>query len=376
MVPTPTSPDRKLPALVYLTQMRYPSPAAHSIQISRTVAALGKFTKVYVVVKELGSGVAAAEKQYGLDFEGRVEFVQCTPRFGMLGMLWLAWRMSRIIGGPFVFYTRTYSFARKLIRTKRWHKRPVFFESHKKRGYFKEDKVDASGFTNLRNEEEAKNESRETIDEVYLGADQVFFLHDHSREIAARDLGLKNAVWNWYGVDLSRVGSPGVQPRFDFIYCGSVTRGKLVGLLLDAAANLTRPFAFHIYGKCDEETRLWLEKEISARGLSRQVVYQGMLPFAELQKRLPEYRTGIATMEGIKVVDYIENGLSLVIPDIVSYREIFGDDDVYFFKSDDAADLANAMQASLDNPERRSVSAETVRPYSLEERARRIVGGL
>lgn len=357
-------------SLVYVTHMTYPSFAAHAIQISRTVSALGRLARVRLIVKKMARSVGDAEKMYDLELRDQVEFIEFRARFGILGVAWMVWRMCRDNPGPFVFYTRSYEFAKHLIRLRPWHRRQVFFESHKKLGYHKEDFVEASEFSGERGAQEADNEPIELIQRVYKQSDCVFFLHEHSREIAAAELGLRRTVWNWYGIDMTKP-LPERVAKFDFIYCGSVSKGKLVSLLLDAAALMRKPFSFHIFGRCDEATRTWLNGEIAARNLGASLSYEGMLPFSELQDRLPDYRFGIATMQGIKVVDYMENGLTLVIPRIVSHEEVFGDDEVCYYIPDDATDLARAMSECLAS-DRRRVSTELRERFSLANRAQRI----
>jgi glycosyltransferase involved in cell wall biosynthesis len=370
------SPDIKTgsaetPALVYFTHMCYPSPAAHAIQISRTVAALAGHARVYVIVKRMEGDIEEAESLYNLRLRGRVEFIPFNPRFGLLGMLCLLRRIGRQVGGRCVFYTRSYALAAKLIRLRFWHGRRVFFESHKKMGYHKEDFVPNSSFSAVRNAQEASNESRQLIEHIYKSSDCVFFLHEHSRKIAEQDLNLNNTVWNWYGIDDTRT-PPERDGPYDFVYSGSVSKGKLVTLLLDASARLDRPFTFHIYGRCDAATQQWLEAEIDRRQLAGKVAYMGSLAFSELQRRLPDYRFGIATMEGIKVIDYMENGLTLVIPRNASHEEVFGDADVCYYQADDAGDLARAMRDCLQAEPRRRVSERLLHAFSLGARAGRI----
>lgn len=360
-------------SLVYVTHMTYPSVAAHAIQISRTVSALARLAKVYLIVKRMGGSVADAEKMYDLRLGGGLKIVTCRSRFGLLGMAWLVWKSCRRAPGPGVFYTRSYGFAKDLIRLRPLHGRQVFFESHKKMGFYKEDFVSGSEFNKERGTQEADNEPIELIKKVYMESDCVFFLHDHSRKIAAEDLGLRRTVWNWYGIDVEKP-LPNREAKYDFIYCGSVSKGKLVSLLLDAAAKMEGTFTFHIFGRCTDETRRWLEAEIVTRGLGACLSYEGILPFSELQQRLADYRFGVATMEGIKVIDYIENGLTLVIPRNASYEEVFGDDDVCYYEADNASDLARAMSACTDSRGRRQrVSEEIRQQFSLKNRAERIV---
>jgi hypothetical protein len=48
-------------------------------------------------------------------------------------------------------------------------------------------------------------------------------------------------------------------------------------------------------------------------------------------------------MEGIKVVDYLENGLTPIIPRLGTYAGVFKDDQVIYFAPDVPESLADAL---------------------------------
>jgi hypothetical protein len=272
------------------------------------------------------------------------------------------------VTGPQVFYARRYPIASALLRSRCLHGRPVVFETHKKAGFRKEDAVDGSPFAEQRAAVESRNHSFRLMRRVYTGADGVAFLHEHSMKAAGARLPLRRAVSLWYGVDAERLELGGERPH-ELVFCGSLGDGKLFDLVPEALRQTRGSARIDVFGGSAGEIRRW-QARAADMGLGTRLHFLGRVPYREMRERLRHYRYGILTMEGLKVVDYLENGVVPILPRIPSFSELFPEGDVQFYRSDDAASLAGCIDASLARPFDNSALRRVARQHSLDRRVR------
>lgn len=335
-------------SLIYLQPMvGYPTAEVHSVQVTRTVGALGKSVDVLLVVGSLSVDPEALQTAvldyYGVEFGPRVRVITVPGR--RLQGLSFPLALREILGQApeaDAFYTRSYLMARRLLRYRRLHKRKVFFESHKKMGYLREDPIPESPYATIRDRFESRNEPRKLIQHVYSQADCVFFLHRHSLEVARRDLALQSADELWYGFQDGAPVEGLSKDRDAFVYSGSLEEHKLFVLLMDALDQVQTDVRVAVYGG-DSSQIADLRRRVAARPCGNRLDLLGWRKPTDLQAQLGGYQYGIALQEGLKVVDYIENGLIPIVPDIPSYREVLDDRHAVFFRPDDPTSLAEAL---------------------------------
>jgi hypothetical protein len=360
------------PAVVYWMPIQYPNTKAHSIQVTRTVHALSARRDVHLVVQKTRRERAwrdAVRDVYGIEPGPGFHLHELPAAWLRAPLFPLALRaMARRVTGPQVFYARRYPIASALLRTRRLHGRPVVFETHKKAGFRKEDAVDDSPFAEQREAVESRNHSFRLMRRVYTGADGVAFLHEHSMKAAGARLPLRRAVPLWYGVDVERLELAGERPR-ELVFCGSLGDGKLFDLVPEALRQTQGSVAIDVFGGSAGEIRRW-QARAADMGLGTRLHFLGRVPYREMRERLRQYRYGILTMEGLKVVDYLENGVVPLLPKIPSFSELFSEGDVQFYQSDDAASLAGCIDASLAGPFDNSALARIARQHSLDHRVR------
>jgi glycosyltransferase involved in cell wall biosynthesis len=369
-------------SLIYLQPMNgYPTAQVHSVQITRTVGELGKYADVLLVVGSLSVEPqqlrAAVRDYYGVEFGPRVRVITMSGQRlqGLSFPLALRKLMAHAPSGA-VFYTRSYPMARRLLRYRWMHKRKVFFETHKKMGYLKEDPVADSPYAAIRRRFEERNESLELIQRVYSQADCVFFLHRHSLEVARRDLALRDADELWYGLH----GEPPVQDpaedRDAFVYSGSLEEHKLFVLLMDAIDQVHTDVRVSVYGG-DSDQIADLRRRAVGRPCGKRLDFLGWRRPTDLLTQLRRYRFGIALQEGLKVVDYFESGLVPIVPDIPSYRDVLDERHACFFHPDSPEHLAQALDHAVG---RARVEPAAIRElcdtYSVECRAEKILAKL
>ncbi len=365
-------------SLIYLQPMSYPGEKTHTIQITRTVAALGEHVDVLLVV-----GSLTVEPEYLKDAVRRIYGVELGPRVRAIEVRrwWLVeplfpFALRKILsaaGGRADYYTRSFPIARRLLRYQWWHGGRVFLETHKKAGYLKEDPVPDSRYLRIRNRFERTNDPRWRIRRIYSRVDCLFFLHRHSLEAVARDQAVRGAEHLWYG--LQPPASEPAHGRHGFVYCGSVVEHKLFDLLLDALDRVKMEVRVSVYGA--EPSRVAkLKKTTAGRPCWARLVFHDRRDHADLQGLLRAYQYGVALQEGLKVVDYLENGLTPIVPDLPSYREVLDERHALFFRADDPDSLARR----LDGVDQRTADPAAVRElldtFSVERRAQKILARL
>lgn len=366
-------------SLVYVTGMEYPNQKAHSIQITRTAVALSRLTNVYLVVSRLSCETPAlaeeVRQRYGVDLGEGVRVIPTGHRH-VRGPVFVAFllKLLRLVPEDFAFYTRSYRVARRLLRYRWFHRKKILFESHKKAGYLKEDPVEGSPYASIRADFEATNEDRGLIEAVYRGADCVFFLHKHSMELVRSQIPLRDADFLWYGLGAFNRAPSAERPE-EFMYCGGLAPNKLVGLVLEALRLTTRVKRLDIFGGTPNQLQE-LETAIRSAGLEGKVRLMGYRPFAQLREEMGKYRYGLATLEGIKVADYVEAGCVPIIPRIPSYTDVFLENDVRFFQADRADDLARVLDDSATFGPSNDGLKRVSDAYSLGKRVDKIVARL
>lgn len=336
--------------LVYLMNTSFPTTKAHGRQVARRLASLGPNAAATLVVNDLacpeGELRAAVLERYGTALPAGCRAL-AVPKKRLTGLAfwWTLKGILRATPPDAVFYTRSYRLAARLIRSRWWHKRPVFFESHKQSGWRKEDPVEGSPYAVLRKGLERVNEPLSLIKKVYRGADKVFFLHAHSRDWAERELGV-HGEHLWYALDPPPVVAPTEERPGAFVYAGSLADEKLFPLLLDALERArdmgAPPLTVDVYGGSDAAVAA-RRAEAARRGVGDWLAFKGRVEPAALGPVLEGYKFGLGLMQGIKAADYAERGCIPLVPSIPSHTVLFLPNQAVFFKPDDAEDLGRVL---------------------------------
>ena len=118
------------------------------------------------------------------------------------------------------------------------------------------------------------------------------------------------------------------------------------------------------------------------------VTYMGWRPYSELADNqaaadvlvLPNSaKSEISALftSPLKLFTYMASGKSIIASDLPSLREVLDEKSTYFFKPDDAADLASKIEYALANPkesaEKARIAGEVVVGYTWDARARSIL---
>lgn len=335
------------PSVVYMMNTEYPNFKAHSVQITKMLFSLSQHTNVIFICNALTVEKSKLHEeilnQYGIDL-ARVEF-RAIPKNKLVGVsfFFTLKKIVNSIGNNFVFYTRSYNLAKRLSRSKFIHNKLVILESHKKSGYYKEDIVINSSYEKQRGDFEKSNKDVSVLKKIYKSVDGIVFTSNDSRKIAEKDLGLRHTAYTWYPLIQH---SCTVQPDKTIIYSGSLGKNKLIELLLDALANTQTDVVIDLIGGSSSDVERVM-KEADERGVLNNLRFLERIPSRELPRLLCQYTFGLSLMEGLKVTDYIECGLTPVIPKIPMYMEIFNSENAIFFEPDSPASLSEKL-TSLD----------------------------
>ena len=326
----------------------YPNSKAHSIQVTKILYCLSQFTDITFVCNRITSSrenlYIDIINQYGIDLS-RVKFEEIKKKkltgisflFSLIKILSLASKNT-------VFYTRSYSLAKRLSRTKFIHKKCVILESHKKSGYYKEDSVPSSVYEKQRKSFEIDNKNKKTLQRIYKMVDGVTFTSLESKKIVEKDLGLQNTEYIWHPLFPHICDN---RSRKGVVYSGSLGANKLIELLLDALVAAKCDVVVEMIGGSPQDIER-VGKEAECRGVGRNLKFHDRVPHRALPDFLSRYKYGLSLMEGLKVSDYVECGLVPIIPRIPMYTEIFSQDSAVFFEPDNAQHLGNIL-ASFDS---------------------------
>ncbi len=331
--------------LVYLMNTEYPNRKAHSVQLTKLLASLAPWYTVDAYFAGLTVPPEAihqaAKEQYGHSLD-HVRFHEA-GKGSMTGLRFFLtlWRILKETPPDAFFYTRKFGVASKIIATRFLHGRKVVIESHKKDGYLKEERVESNRYAHIRGRWEKEKRGSAELRRVYRNADLVLFTSPGSEAVVRKDEpGMASAVI-WYPLD-PKHGLGGERPR-RFVYCGSLMQSKLIDMLLDALAACPPEITVDCYGGKEADLAR-VRGELAARGLENRFILKGWLPYTELERILPQYQYGLTTMEGIKVVDYLEYGVIPLCSRVNTYTGVFGDAFPYF-TPDSPESLARLMCA-------------------------------
>ena len=167
------------------------------------------------------------------------------------------------------------------------------------------------------------------------------------------------------------------------VYTGTPSRDKGINVLLEAAGLLPENIRIiSVGGSKNDIEMLKNEKNFDKIHWIPQVSHD----------KIPDYLAAadilVAPFSGknswttlytspLKIPEYLASGKAIVISDLPSVREFVSDNEVFFFKADDAADLAQTIEGVLKNSEimlqkgnRAKIKA---RDYSWHRRAKTII---
>jgi glycosyltransferase involved in cell wall biosynthesis len=353
------------PTLIYLMNTEYPNRKAHSIQITKLMASLAPWYSIEAYFSRLAvpadSVRQAAKRQYGHDLS-HVRF-HALGRGTMQGLRFFPalWRILRETPENSFFYTRKFGAASKIILTRFLHGRKVVIESHKKDGYYKEELVPESRYGHIRRKWETEKRDESELNSVFKGADLALFTSAASEAAVKKNLpGLVSSAV-WYPLD-PKTAFGGDRPE-RFVYCGSLAENKIIDLLFDALALCPPEVHIDCYGgEPDDVARV--TRRLEELGITDRFRLKGWRPYAELSQVLPRYRYGLTTMEGIKVVDYLEQGIIPILSRVGTYTGVFGDSLPYY--TPDSPESLAALMRDIDSlPVDMKVLQEKVTRYSL-----------
>jgi hypothetical protein len=77
--------------------------------------------------------------------------------------------------------------------------------------------------------------------------------------------------------------------------------------------------------------------------------------------------------EGMKVVDYLESGLTPIVPDTPAYRDVFDDRHVIYYPPDGPQQLAEVLDSCESRVRDQSVLRDFCAAHSIERRAQTIL---
>lgn len=360
------------PPIVYFMNTEYPNGKAHSIQVTKMLFALSQFTEVTFVCNKLTvekeSLYGAIKEQYGFNLEN-VKFIPL-QKYKLKGLSFL-FTISRLLSSfpkNSVLYTRSYSIAKRLARTKFIHNRLVILESHKKNGYNKEDTVRNSAYSEQRKSFELANKDKKTLQRIYRCVDGIVFTSLESKKIVENDLGVHNTAYIWHPL---RPHPSTKYPEKTVVYSGSLAQDKLIELLLDALAVSRCGVVVDLIGGAPKDVER-IRLEAQKRGIAGNLRFLDRVPYRMLPAILSNYTFGLSLVEGLKVADYVECGLVPIIPRLPMYTEIFNEDSAVFFEPDDKRHLGEIL-AHLDGGWTGHVSSHDILDaYSLKATADKI----
>lgn len=291
--------------VIYFTNMDLFSRKAHVIQITQTVAALSALgLKVKLVVKKAGRNPACALEEIGI--HRGTENLKIIEYKGDSFPLLLAERA--------VFYTRSITWAKRLLRLKAIHKNPVVFETHRKLVYYKNDPE--TGITK-------GLKDKGILEYIYYRADGVVCACERTYH-ALKQRGV-NTIHLWYGwakeVDTNITASQSIN-------MGYIGFKEELYMTVEALKNIPFNFRFHIFGGSGTEISSFRNKvddEIKDR-----LVFHGFIKHKDLHSRARICGTMIAANEGIKLADYLSIASAIIAPDLPSIRGILGNSACYF----------------------------------------------
>lgn len=357
--------------------MEYPNKKASSIQITRTITALAEFIPIILIVRKLNCPKENLKEQiksyYNCEVSDNFK-VLCFNRFMFKARyfpLLLLWCHILVKTKKFTFYTRSYGLAENLIKFRWLHRKKIFFETHKKDAIHKEDPVPNSQYTSIRAEKEKGNQNIQQLKWVYEQVDVLFFLHNHSRLKGEEMFSLKHSDFLWYGLKQNDF-PPFSKRSLQFVYCGDISKTRLFDFLIDVAKQTNSDFKIDVFGGTPSDISA-REAQIKSLGIANKFNFKGHISHKELGSRLKEYRFGISLMEGMKVIDYIENGVVPIIPQIPSFTEIFDRSEVVFFRPDSVQELLNTINTCVTRDYDNSTLKRVMETFSLNHRAHKII---
>lgn len=360
------------PHIVYMMNTVYPNPKAHSVQITKVLFSLSQKTNVTFICNgfsvDKSKLVEEINRLYGLDLSP-ITFL-AIPKTKLTGLSFFLTliKIKKNLKKDSVFYTRSYNLAKRLARTKLFHKKIVILESHKKSGYYKEDIVENSAYIKQRKHIEEGNKRINVLKNIYKSVDGIVFTSNESKMIAIRDLGLKHTKYLWHPL-IPRCHTE--TPSKGIVYAGSLGRDKLIEILLDALALAPSNLVVDLVGGSDEDIRR-VRREAGDLGISANIRFLDRVPAKELPRVLGQYSYGLSLMEGLKVSDYVECGLTPIIPKIPMYEDIFDAKDAIFFEPDSATSLRAKLDSLDATDTSRSDNLSLLKKYSIDRTAAKI----
>jgi glycosyltransferase involved in cell wall biosynthesis len=148
-----------------------------------------------------------------------------------------------------------------------------------------------------------------------------------------------------------------------------------VELLLEAAAKLSgKRHGAHFLIVGDGPSRASLEGVVRARGLERRVTFTGRVPHSDIPQYIATCDIGVSPRttfyaSPMKVLEYMATGIAVIAPRLPNLQDLIQDGvNGMLFQPEDADNLSAALQALIDDPQRRCQLGQRARATVLRGR--------
>lgn len=176
-----------------------------------------------------------------------------------------------------------------------------------------------------------------------------------------------------------RFGIP--EDKFVVLYAGQLFMWKGVGTLISAVSMLPNNFMTVVVG--GDSFGIASLPKYSGNNL----IFLGQRPMREIPELLKAADVLVLPNSGkqkiskyytspLKLFEYMASGVPMVVSELPSLQEIVSEDDVFFFESDNASDLARTIREVAEHQEdaknRATHAEEKVKQYTWQRRAKYI----
>lgn len=374
--------------IIYFANIRLPKFKAHAIQIVRNciaLAARGAEVELFIDrinAESVGEMFAFYGERPPENLNVRV-LPKVLPRSNQWkdkGFVTFILRNFLFGEKSAVFYLRDYYLARILIKLRPLVKIPIVFESHKIDGYF-----DAGVQGDQQAEREKgrglrESEDRRDIDYCYANADGVISISKTTEEFINENFPRTKTLFAWHGTGFEsnsvNVGVP-FSERSGIYYFGNFYRYLRMETLIEAMKYVENEELFLVGGN-DEEDVQRLRKCLKEHGVEDKVQFIGPIEPARVAYYQRRAFLVVATTMGLKLSEYMGNGLCIAAPNLPSLGDVFKDRvNCAMYEFDNPESLGRTINMLLADRRLAETLAENAlkeaSEYSWEKRADRIL---
>lgn len=365
----------RLKRIIYITRLTIPKKGPRSIQVLKNCVALAEqnIEVVLYVKRNRFLNMESLSQYYGFQIPQGLHIKALPPllRFSpVLITLFLCIKTILDRKGT-SFYVRDFTLAKNIIKLKWLHKIPVFFETHCIPHIYGERIM-------LVNKERmgwGKSKSEEFI---HKNSDGLICTFKETKEFLLNNHFRTPIVCAWHGTNPDSNFNYSFSSRNGIYYIGSFSQTKYrIETLLEAMKYVETEKLILIGGYREEDI---LRIKYQARDLRvlEKVEFKGYVPPGETKNYLSSAKVVVALLWGLKLSDYLSNGLPIIVPDMAIGKEVFRDgENCIMFQLNDAASLAGAINQVLNNPTFAEKLAKNAfleaKKYSWSNRAKKII---